>query len=241
MRNIFKKSETEEQLIVRWADSLILNSDSKGIVSKKSLRHDAYSSDKLPTEQEKAEWAKNTSRIIRDKALKKYDGTNTNYGVIIHELNRLSTAVKKFLFDNDYIINPSDHEDFLTLTDTGKEVKKHKGHKKYLKFKERELAATIGDHNSKRYYIPLIIAGVGVLFSTGISLGTCYYNSTKDKNEKDTIDTLQLQQHRTELMLQNLESQVDSISNLLLSKQKDTTEKKQQVIKSTKLSDNTNK
>lgn len=224
MKNIFKKSETEEQLIVRWADSLILNSDSKGVVSKKSLRHDFYNADKPPTEQEKAEWASNTSRLIRDEALKKSDiPPDANYGVIIHELNRFSTAVKKFLFDNDYINKPNDHEDFLTLTDTGKEVKRYGGHKNYLSFKRRELAALKGDQNSKRLYMPIAVALCGILISSAISWLAYDLNRTKmgtsEQNLKNKIDSLT---ERMQLKQDSLQSQVDSISNIFLSKPLDT-------------------
>jgi hypothetical protein len=183
MKNVFKKAETEEQLTVRWADSLILNSDAKGVVSKKSLRIDAYNSDIPPTEQEKTDWDKNTSRIIRDKALKKSLGAETNYGVIIHDLNRYSTAVKKFLFDNDYINEPNNHENFLILTPTGKEVKKHKGHNKYKNYIDKKLRAEKAEINGKIHWLRRVI--ITAIVSGLIGYGLRYLIEPKEKKSTD--------------------------------------------------------
>lgn len=234
MKNIFKKIETEDQLIIRWADSLILNSDHKGVVSKKSLLHDWYNSDNPSNEKEKLEWDKNTSKIIRDEALIMSGVFDANMGVQIHELSRLAEFVKEFLTKQGYINEPKFIEESLTLTPIGEKVKELRGHKNYIASKKRESAALRGDQNSKRLYMPMAIAGIGVLISASISLGTCYYNYTNDEHEKDTIDTIRIQQQNTQSVIQNLQSQVDSISNLLLSKSLDTSVNKPQIIESTK-------
>lgn len=190
MKNIFKKVETEEEFVIRWADSLISNSTYNGEMKRDSFTLDWVFSTNPPTPQEIKDWDNNESKKIRDEAIKKLGNNKDNLTILVNELSRYEDAVKNHFLKEGYIDEPKFMDKFWVLNSNGKLVKDLSGHKKYNTHKKRELAATVSDQNSKRYYIPIIIALLAITLSSTISLVT--YFSNKNKIEKIEIHQLKL-------------------------------------------------
>jgi hypothetical protein len=205
--------ESDKERIIRYADTIVINSNFKGELDKDCLDiFVAFTERELvpPLAAIRNELGNRQPNNVDENGTLQLDITK-NY------LQTNFDLVKKHLLDYGYIIEP-DHTQEWVLSDIGKEMKKLKGHEKYQASKQRELAAIIGDQNSKRFYIPILVASIGVLISAGISLATYFYNKSKDKNATDNISKLDSFQQNTALKLQHLQSQVDSIFNHSLSK-----------------------
>jgi len=217
--------ESDKERIIRYADTIVINSNFKGELDKDCL--DIFGAF---TERELLPPLAAIREELRIRQPNNVDANGTTQlDITTNYLQGNFDIVKKHLLDYGYIADP-DHTQKWVLSDIGKEMKKLKGHEKYQAFKQRELEAIIADQKSKKYYIPILIALGGILISTGVSVFTCRSNKTKtDEVEKRLYKSDTLQENAT-IKLQRLQSQVDSISNLLLSKQKDTTALKQNPV-----------
>jgi hypothetical protein len=221
LKSLLKKTEKDEERIIRYADTIVLNSDYTGELDKSCL--DLF----------KEIWEMDKPKKLSPPLLSVWQevkrlqpqnnaGVTTNLDITTRYIQKNFDDVSTHLLIYGYIEKP-DHTLKWVLNDNGKLMKELGGHKKYMAYKKGGIAATIGDQNSKRYYIPIFIALLGVLVSGGISLASYFLsksNGIKAEQRLSKSDTLQ---ERTMLRLQNLQSQVDSISKLLLSKPVDTT------------------
>jgi hypothetical protein len=230
----------DNEIAIKWGDELISQANEYGEIKKSSFILDTILDSNHITEEEKEWCEKDPARKIRNYLISKIknvdnDGevTTVRLDPINRELEKFETKVKNHLLSHEYIKPPIAGENIWRIDENGKQLKRFGGHQKYKLYKERELAATVNEHKSKRYYMPVVIALGGVLISGAISLATYLLNRSNSINAEERLSKQDTLQQQEIVKLQNLQSQVDSISNLLLSKSVDTTEKKQQVIKST--------
>lgn len=216
------KSLDRNELIIKWGDEIVLNANHLGEISKESFMLDWVFSDLPPSSEEISRVQNDPARKIRDEVLKRLGNINGELDIIGKTLEEYVVGVKNHLLSHNYIKDPITTERFWRLSDKGESMKELGGHKKYQAYKKREFAATISDQNSKKYYLPILIAIVGILVSGSISWLAYYNNKTKTEKAEGRLDKLDARQDSTTLRVQTLQSQLDSISNQLLSNKKDT-------------------
>jgi hypothetical protein len=217
------------ELIIKWGDEIIFNVNHFGEVSIDSFMLDNLF-DLAPPTQEEIEWRRaDPARRIRDHVLSRLKIDPSQLDVIGKELESYLTGVKNHLLSHAYIKDPVVTERFWKISDEGKSMKELRGHKEYKAYKKRKFDAEISDQNSKIYYIPIIIAILGIAVSGTISWLVYDYNKTKTGKVEERLYKLDT---RITLKQEKLQSQVDSILNSAsLSKQKDTTIATPNVVK----------
>ena len=173
--------ESDKERIIRYADTIVINSNYKGELDKDCL--DIFGAF---TEKELVPPLATIRNELYNRQPINVDENGTiQLDITKNYLQNNYDVVKKHLLDYGYILEPDQTQEWL-LSDIGKEMKKLKGHEKYQAFKQSEFAAIIGDQNSKRFYIPIIVASIGVLISAGISLATYFYNKSKKLSKNDS-------------------------------------------------------
>ncbi len=148
---LFKKPETEEQLVIRWSDILILKSNYKGEIDIMSF----YPVDGVledPTQENISRWRNDKARKIRDSVIAKLGNINGQLDIITKELTKYLEKVKAHLLNEGYIYEPDPTKTGWLLNDTGKQVKLFGGHDKYRRHKRRELLAIKKDQSAKIYW-----------------------------------------------------------------------------------------
>jgi hypothetical protein len=162
--------ETKEELIVRWADAIVLNSQSYGVLNKDGV-HIEYYAEWIPKSKEEYKFDK--SRAIRDSVINKSGIPIENDGDIIIYLDTFRQEIETHLVNNDYILKP-DYEKKWILTEPGKLMKDYGGHLKYKAHKKRERDALRSDQNAKIYWwwrdwhksiVGILVGGIGGLFA----------------------------------------------------------------------------
>lgn len=159
--------------------------------------------------------------IAKDKFLHDSNGYYLDKQIIFKELG--TGEMIKELFENSGYIEKSINK--YKLTERGILAKDLGGHNQFIIFRTKELKAQQADQNAKIYYIPIIITLLGIIISTSISVRSCYKSQKQTDCINKSIIKLDSQQSHISVVQQSLQSQVDSISNLLLSKPVDTTGK----------------
>ena len=137
--------ETYEERIIRYADTLILNSDYTGILDKQCLDiFGAFDNDKemLPVfkkiRQELIEWAPNS-----------LDENGTHHlDVVSNYVSNNFESVWLHLVNNGYI-GAKDQYGKWILNDEGKIMKRHESHEKYQKYLRDKLKAEKGSNSVK--------------------------------------------------------------------------------------------
>jgi|SRR5579863_1343862 len=155
-----KKTETEKQRIIRFADTIVVNSNYEGELDKDCL--DVFgilTKDKLipPLAEIRDELRKIQPNNVDATGSVNLDLTNefvqNNYDL-----------VKTHLLNYGYISKP-DHTQKWTLNDVGKKMKQLKGHNNYQGYIDKKLKAEIAEMNGKIYWkrrviISAILAGL---------------------------------------------------------------------------------
>ena len=195
MKKDLKKLDRNE-LIIRWGDLLILNSNHLGEVSRGSFMLD-WVFDKQPKNQEDVDRVKNDpARKIRDEFFRRLNAPAGQLDLINNEIGRNLTAVKNHLLSHGYIENPNFNETFWRISDKGKIMKELGGHEKYKKHRIRELSILKNQNTVNTLLIIIAILSVitAVLTSYFSTDKTIVINDTKGKYELRQIapDTLLL-------------------------------------------------
>ena len=147
-----KKPEAEEQFIIRWADTLVFNANTKGELDTTGFALDYHLSTFGAEEVKRAN--NSPSNPFRDAVLKsiKQDISGTvQLDKIVHSLLRFRTSTETHLLKEEYI-NPITTDGKWGLSDKGKEMREWGGHEKYKAHKIRERKALISDQNAKIYW-----------------------------------------------------------------------------------------
>lgn len=148
-----KKKETTEEFIIRWADTIVLDSNYKGEIERRSFMLDWVLSTKQPSQQEVNDWLNSASRKIREEAIKKFPEESKNDPLAgMRELAKYLDAVKKHLLNNGYIDEPKVTSLVWQLNDRGKLMKELRGHKKYKAHREKELLGEKKRYLKRSFY-----------------------------------------------------------------------------------------
>jgi len=162
--------------------------------------------------------------IAKDKFLHDSNGYYIDKQIIFMELG--TDEMIKELFENSGYIEKSINK--YKLTERGISAKELGGHKQFLIFKKREIRSKKAEQTQKIYfYLPILISILAILISGFMSWLSYDLSKSKMAKAEDVACRLDTLQKHIELKQQKLQSQVDSISNLFLSKQKDTPTTKQ--------------
>lgn len=198
---LFKKKKSlkdldENELIIKWADELIFNSNHLGEISKESFLLD-HLFDKEPLGIKEL-------KTIRDFVVSKIKIINGEI-TISKELGMYQDAIQKHLLSHRYIILVQKENEFVwVLTDKGWLVKELDGHLNYKEHRKRELNVLLNQNKVNNWLIGGIISSalIGIImpyvtykfFQTG---NTHYiinkqYNADTIKVKSVTLDTLLL-------------------------------------------------
>ena len=133
----FKKVETYEQLIIRWADTIILNSPYTGKLDRRGFKID-WAFEKNPETQEDVnEWMNHPSRAVREQVIATMEDKDPIK--ISHALTPYLESVKTFLLTEGYISEIEVVKQEWILTEKGQLVKELGGHIKYKKYRRRQI------------------------------------------------------------------------------------------------------
>ena len=135
-----KRLETDEELIIRWADTLIAQSNYKGDIDTSSfLPFDELFHSTVPTEQDRIDWSMDKARQIRNTIRSNIPDPKGDINIITDAISKYRSEVLKHLLNEGYINEPSAVDTTWKLTDKGRLVKELGGNKKYKKHRLREL------------------------------------------------------------------------------------------------------
>src|SRR5690348_16561697 len=146
---------SEEELVIEWADAIIINSNYRGEVDRKSFQPDWVFSERAPTEKEIIEWNNNPAKQIRDKATAHIFPINGRWDIYIEELIKYLDKIKKHLLDEGFIEEPNIRDQFWKLTERGYLAKELGGTKKYKSYRKNQLNSV---RNQLRVNMGLILA-----------------------------------------------------------------------------------
>jgi hypothetical protein len=135
---ISKIPKSINEIVIKWGDYIVLDSNYKGEVSYDSFIFDGVWETRPITAEILEEWQKDKARRLRDRILKDLGDWKGNFDIPMNELSKYISLVKNHLLNQGYIQEPR-MELFWHLTEDGKLMKKLRGHKKYIKYKERQL------------------------------------------------------------------------------------------------------
>ena len=139
MINLFHRQTSSKDLIILWADTLVINSNYKGDVDTSSFNLDWIRSDDPQREQQFLDWKNDEARKVRKMVIKSF--VNDDFNFVCKELSNYRDTVKNHLLDEGYIHDPDSTQRFWELTDRGKLMKELGGHKKYKKYRRTEITA----------------------------------------------------------------------------------------------------
>jgi hypothetical protein len=207
--NKFKKVESEEKLIIRWADTIISESNYKGHVERTSFRPDYILSTHPPTPEERLKWENSKSRQLRNTVVTRLGDIKGQLDIYKNELIKYLDAVKGHLLNEGYIEEPKIQEDYWQLTPIGFLVKELGGHKKYQKYRKREIGLIT---HQGIINIALILATALAAIMPWIVAATCKSRIILDypaqSSRQDThIDTVLLRKVVDDEMQKRLSSQ----------------------------------
>ena len=190
------KKLDRNELIIKWGDLLILNSNHLGEVSRESFMLDWVFTNHPPTQEQVIEVQNDPARKIRDEFFRRLNAPSERFDLINKEMESNLTAVKNHLLSHGYIEAPIVTERFWRISEKGKLMKELGGHKKYIKYRVRELS--ILKNQNIVNTILIIIAFLSVIVPIFIAYfstdKTIVINDTKGKYELKQVapDTLLL-------------------------------------------------
>jgi hypothetical protein len=133
------KGLDRNQLIIMWGDLIVINSNHLGHVSRESFMLDWVFDAKPPTPEQVIMVQNDPARKIRDEFLRRLKATAANLDLIGKELESNLTGVKNHLLSHRYIKDPVITESFWRLTERGDLMKELGGHRKFQRYRRREL------------------------------------------------------------------------------------------------------
>lgn len=184
------RKATEAQLVIHWADLLIIYSNYKGEIDTFSFfPMDGVFEDSTPDNIKK--WQNDEARKIRKFVVDNLGNVNGNLDIITAELTKYREAVKLHLLTEGYINEPSPILSGWQLNEIGKEVKRIGGHNKYQARKRREIRAAKSDQNAKIFWLPRKVIESFITVSIGIVIGYAFRYFTEPKQPKSGIPVVQ--------------------------------------------------
>lgn len=182
---LFKKPETDEHRIIRWADTIVANSNYDGELNNECLDpFAAFWRDKPTTLTTALSQIRNE---IISRQPQNSDGVTVNLEITKQYIQGNYDAVSDHLLNNGYINKP-DHNRKWVLNEDGKKMKKLKGHNKYQNYLDKKQKAEIAELNGKIHWLrrAIIIA----IASGLIGYGLRYLTEPKEKKSVDQSSTV---------------------------------------------------
>lgn len=170
---LFKKPETDEQRVVRWADTIIANSNYDGELNNECLDPFADFWRENPAILQTALMQVRNEIINRQP--QSSDGVTVNLEITKQYIQGNYDAVRDHLLNNGYINKP-DHNRKWVLNEDGKKMKKFKGHNKYQNYLDKKQKAEIAELNGKIHWLrrAIIVAIASGLIGYGLRYLTVY-------------------------------------------------------------------
>ncbi len=134
---LFKYDEPFDELIIRWADTIVLKSDYTGKLDRRSFKLDWVYEPTPTTIDEVNEWANAPDRAIRESVIVGQTDPIETTKFLIPYLE----AVKFHLLSNDYISSKEVVNQEWVLTERGKLMKELGGHKNFIAHRKWEIHA----------------------------------------------------------------------------------------------------
>jgi hypothetical protein len=98
-------------------------------------------------------------------------------------LNKNYDDIKKHLLSHEYIDNPKPDTQEWILNETGKKMKRYKGHKKYQSYLDKKQKAEMAEINGKIHWLRRVI--ITAIVSGLIGYGLRYLTEPKEKKSTD--------------------------------------------------------
>ncbi len=201
---LYKKSETDDQRVIRWADTIVENSNNAGELNNEFF--DPYGDfwrDQIAVLP--------TALIqIRNEILSQQpqnnDGTTVNLDITKQYIQNNYDLVKNHLLNKGYI-DKSDHTRKWFLNETGKRMKQLKGHKKYQNYIDKKLKSEIAEMNGKIHWLRRAIIVAIVAAFVGYCLR--YLTEPEQKTSRDQSST----QGKSQITRTNATEKNDSIKH----------------------------
>jgi len=136
---LFNKTETEREFIIRWADVLVINSTSIGIINTDCFAGDYSLSTYSKETVQKIET--DPSKIFRNKVTKaiKTDESGTiQLDPFVSELLRFRREIESLLLNENFITLDGIEKKWF-LTERGRLMKELGGYHRYKKYRESEI------------------------------------------------------------------------------------------------------
>jgi hypothetical protein len=173
MFNPFKQ-ETYEQRVIRFADIMVQQTDYTGKIDKSCLSPFAtFDKDVLPPALLK----------IRQELIKLQPIIDGDLEPYKNWLNKNYDDIKKHLLSHEYIDNPKPDTQEWILNETGKKMKRYKGHKKYQSYLDKKQKAEMAEINGKIHWLRRVI--ITAIVSGLIGYGLRYLTEPKEKKSTD--------------------------------------------------------
>lgn len=138
MRNKLKDLDRNE-IIIKWADEIVLAANHLGEVSRDSFMPDMYLSTQEPTQETLEFWRNDPARKIREYVISNLGDIKGQLDVLTKELIGYLEGVKNHLLSHRYIKEPVVTERFWRLSERGELMKELGGHQNYQKYRKREI------------------------------------------------------------------------------------------------------
>lgn len=179
---LFKKSETDEQRVIRWADTIVENSNYDGELNNECL--DPFADF----------WRDHPVALpmaliqIRNEILSRQpqnnDGTTVNLDITAQYIQNNYDVVRNHLLNNGYIDKP-DHTQMWVLNERGRKMKQLKGHKKYQNYIDKKLKSEIAEMNGKIYWLRRVV----ITAIVGAVVGYAFRYLTEPKQKTPTVQS----------------------------------------------------
>jgi len=182
-----KKTETDEQRIIRYADAISIYSNHNGELEKDCLDViGVFTKSELPPPLDKIR------AELRRIQPNYFDALGTvELDISTHFVQKNYDDVKEHLLKYGYIDKPNPATQEWVLNTDGKKMKQLKGHKKYQEYVEKKIKAEIAEMNGKIHWLRrAIIAGI-IGFIVGLSTN---YLKAKQVKQTDTQKELPKEQ-----------------------------------------------
>lgn len=180
MFNFFKQ-ETYEQRVIRFADIMVQQTDYTGKINKYCLSPFPVVDDDhpLPEALLKIRQELNSIQPIVDGDLEPYKKWMT----------KNFDDVKTHLLSYEYIDKPNPDTQEWILNETGKKMKRYKGHKKYQSYIDKKHIAEMAEINGKIHWLRRVIITAIVAAVVGYFLR--YLTEPKEKKSANQSVTVE--------------------------------------------------
>ncbi len=180
---LFKMPESDEQRVIRWADTIVENSNYDGELNNECLDPIADFWRENPAILKTALMQIRNEIINRQP--KNSEGVTVDLEISKQYFQANYDAVRDHLLNNGYI-NKLDHNRKWVLNEDGKKMKKHKGHNKYQNYLDKKQKAEIAELNGKIHWL---LRAVILAIISGF-MGYVLRYLTEPKEKKSEIQAL---------------------------------------------------